>query len=188
MSSNTFLTWYLSQLAAAPLQTKACTSGVLSGLQELTAQKVSGQKLDKRILKMAAYGLLVAGPLNHYWYELMNKVFAGKTGTKVKIGQLLFQNFIISPFMNSVFTTAMAMMAGITSPAALKANLKNRLLSMQKVSWVTSPLSMIFAQNFLPVHTWVPFFNIVIFCVGTYLNTMMKRKLMQDQKQQEKKE
>jgi hypothetical protein len=56
MSSNSFLTWYLSHLAAAPLQTKACTSGVLSGLQELTAQKVSGQKLDKRILKMAAYG------------------------------------------------------------------------------------------------------------------------------------
>jgi hypothetical protein len=54
-----------------------------------------------QFLSRCYIGLLVAGPLNHYWYELMNKVFAGKTGTKVKIGQLLFQNFIISPFMNS---------------------------------------------------------------------------------------
>lgn len=56
-SAKTFLAWYLSNLAAAPLKTKACTSGTLSCLQELTAQKLSGQKqLDKRILQMAAYG------------------------------------------------------------------------------------------------------------------------------------
>lgn len=60
VSSNAkvFLAWYLSNLAAAPLRTKACTSGVLSGLQELTAQKLSGaKKFDKRIIQMAAYGM-----------------------------------------------------------------------------------------------------------------------------------
>lgn len=34
-------------------------------------------------------------------YEIMNKIFAGKTGSSVKIGQLLFQNLVISPVMNS---------------------------------------------------------------------------------------
>lgn len=46
-------------------------------------------------------GLLISGPLNHFMYEIMNKVFAGKTGSSVKVGQLLFSNLIISPIMNS---------------------------------------------------------------------------------------
>lgn len=56
-NGKAFLAWYLTHLAATPLRTKACTSGVLSGFQELTAQKLSGVKqLDKRIIQMAAYG------------------------------------------------------------------------------------------------------------------------------------
>jgi hypothetical protein len=46
-------------------------------------------------------GLFISGPLSHFMYEIMNKVFAGKTGPSVKIGQLLFANLIISPTMNS---------------------------------------------------------------------------------------
>lgn len=56
-NAKAFLAWYLSHLVASPLKTKACTSGTLSGLQELTAQKLSGQKkLDKRVIQMALYG------------------------------------------------------------------------------------------------------------------------------------
>lgn len=46
-------------------------------------------------------GLFISGPLSHFLYEIMNKVFAGKTGRGVKIGQLLFSNLIISPTINS---------------------------------------------------------------------------------------
>lgn len=57
----------------------------------------------------------------------------------------------------------MAILAGVRSPTQLKANIKNGLLPMQKVSWVISPLSMTFAQNFLAPTTWVPFFNLIAF-------------------------
>ncbi|KAI8987768.1 hypothetical protein BDF20DRAFT_852117 [Mycotypha africana] len=196
MSSNAklALAWYLSNLAAAPLRTKACTSGFLSGLQELTAQKLSGaKKFDKRIIQMAAYGLFISGPLNHYLYELMNailgRLFAGKPpGKGLKIAQLLFANLIISPTMNSVYLTAMAVIAGVTSPAKLKANLKQGLLRMQKISWVMSPCSMIFAQNFLAPTTWVPFFNFIAFLFGTYMNTMIKRRRMKELEEAEKRQ
>ncbi|KAG0742904.1 hypothetical protein G6F57_000864 [Rhizopus arrhizus] len=181
-STKVFLAWYLSNLATNPLRTKACTSGLLSGLQELTAQKLSGsKKLDKRIIQMACYGLFISGPLNHLMYEIMNKLFAGKSGPKVKVGQLLFSNLIISPVMNSVYLTAMAILAGVRSPAKLKANIKAGLLPMQKVSWVVSPLTLVFAQSFLPPTTWVPFFNLVAFVFGTYINTMIKRKRISEQ-------
>lgn len=52
-----WLVWYLTELTTNPLRTKSVTSGCLSGLQELTAQKLSGvKKFDKRIFQMAAYG------------------------------------------------------------------------------------------------------------------------------------
>lgn len=99
--------------------------------------------------------------------------------------------------------TAMAVMAGVRSPAQLKANIKNGLLPMQKVSWIISPLSMTFAQNFLPPTTWVPFFSFIAFSkllkktsanliyfinflfyfilvFGTYMNTMIKRRRIKE--------
>jgi hypothetical protein len=45
-----------------------------------------------------------------------------------------------------------------------------------KVSWITSPISLAFAQQFLPEHTWVPFFNIIGFIIGTYINAHTKKK------------
>ncbi|CEI85727.1 Putative Integral membrane protein [Rhizopus microsporus] len=75
----------------------------------------------------------------------------------------------------------MAVLAGIRSPAKLKATVKAGLLPMQKVSWVVSPLTLLFAQNFLPPTTWVPFFNLVAFVFGTYINTMVKRKRISEE-------
>lgn len=45
-----------------------------------------------------------------------------------------------------------------------------------KISWVTSPLALAFAQKFLPEQTWVPFFNVVSFIIGTYINAHTKKK------------
>lgn len=49
-------------------------------------------------------------------------------------------------------------------------------MPVMKVSWITSPLALAFAQKFLPEQTWVPFFNIVAFVIGTYINTHTKKK------------
>jgi hypothetical protein len=65
--ASTLLTAYLTELAANPLRTKALTSGTLSGLQEITATKLSGMPksknpddfilgINKRVVQMALYG------------------------------------------------------------------------------------------------------------------------------------
>jgi peroxisomal membrane protein 2 len=64
---------YLNQLQTHPLRTKAITSGILSGLQEYVAQRLSGTSrprkgkkkegqmsiyshVDEKVVKMALYG------------------------------------------------------------------------------------------------------------------------------------
>lgn len=56
-SLPSWLAWYLAQLAANPLRTKAITNSILAANQEAAAQKLSGSKsIDKRVFQMAAYG------------------------------------------------------------------------------------------------------------------------------------
>jgi len=70
----------------------------------------------------------------------------------------------------------MAIIAGARTLHQVRATVNAGFLPVLKVSWVTSPLSLAFAQQFLPQETWVPFFNLVAFVIGTYINAITKKK------------
>lgn len=70
----------------------------------------------------------------------------------------------------------MALIAGARTFHQVKATVKAGFWPVMKVSWVVSPISLAFAQQFLPETTWVPFFNIVGFIIGTYINAHTKKK------------
>jgi hypothetical protein len=73
----------------------------------------------------------------------------------------------------------MAIIAGARTFHQVRATVKAGFFPVMKVSWITSPLALAFAQKFLPEHTWVPFFNIIGFFIGTYVNTHTKRKRLE---------
>lgn len=70
----------------------------------------------------------------------------------------------------------MAVIAGARTFHQVRATVKAGFLPVMKVSWITSPLALAFAQKFLPEQTWVPFFNIIAFVIGTYINAHTKKK------------
>lgn len=70
----------------------------------------------------------------------------------------------------------MAIIAGARTVHQVRATVKAGFMPVMKVSWVVSPISLAFAQQFLPETTWVPFFNIVGFFIGTYINSHTKKK------------
>ena len=70
----------------------------------------------------------------------------------------------------------MALIAGARSYHQVHATVRAGFLPVMKISWVTSPLALAFAQKFLPEQTWVPFFNVVSFIIGTYINAHTKKK------------
>ncbi|KAG9067933.1 hypothetical protein KI688_011524 [Linnemannia hyalina] len=196
--ASTLLTAYLTELAANPLRTKALTSGTLSGLQEITATKLSGMPksknpddfilgINKRVVQMALYGFLVSGPLAHALFELVTKRFLGKEGAKWKIAQILSAQLISSPIQNATYILAMALFAGARTSGQIKGAFKSGYLPMMKTSWAISPISMAIAQKFLPPNVWVPFFNLVAFTFGTYVNTTIKKaRLAQIKKEQQR--
>lgn len=82
----------------------------------------------------------------------------------------------ISPIQNTVHLASMAIIAGARTFHQVRATIKAGFMPVMKVSWITSPLCLAFAQKFLPEHTWVPFFNIIAFVIGTYINAHTKKK------------
>ncbi|GAB7357193.1 hypothetical protein MBLNU459_g8179t1 [Dothideomycetes sp. NU459] len=179
---NGYLQAYLQQLQTNPLRTKMLTSGSLSGLQELLASWIAkdrnknGHYFTSRVPKMAVYGAFISAPLGHVLISILQRLFAGRTSLKAKILQILVSNLVISPIQNTVYLTSMAIIAGARTFHQVRATVRAGLLPVMKVSWMTSPIALAFAQKFLPQETWVPFFNIIAFTIGTYINTHTKKK------------
>jgi hypothetical protein len=70
----------------------------------------------------------------------------------------------------------MAVIAGARTFHQVRATVRAGFWPVMKVSWITSPLALAFAQQFLPQETWVPFFNTIAFVIGTYVNAHTKKK------------
>ncbi|KAI1384866.1 uncharacterized protein F4822DRAFT_433405 [Hypoxylon trugodes] len=177
-----YLMAYINELEKNPLRTKMLTAGTLAGLQELLASWLAkdrnkhGNYFTARVPKMAAYGALISAPLGHFLIWLLQKAFKGRTSLRAKIVQILVSNLIVAPIQNSVYLVAMALIAGARTFHQVKATVRVSFMKVMKVSWITSPLCLAFAQAFLPEVAWVPFFNVVAFIIGTYINTITKKK------------
>ncbi|KAJ3257392.1 hypothetical protein HK103_004612 [Boothiomyces macroporosus] len=176
MSELTLFQKYQQSLQTNPVQTKAATSGILYGLQELialTVTKTADSKGLVKALKMILYGFFVSGPLGHYMYLELEKRFQGKVGAVASIGKLLASNLIISPILNFLYLFALAGIAGANAKQALGIA-QSRILGLMKISWVVFPLVQTFAFKNLPPELWLPFFNFVAFVFGTYINIKTK--------------
>ncbi|KAK4232177.1 hypothetical protein QBC38DRAFT_353144 [Podospora fimiseda] len=177
-----YLAAYLKQLEENPLRTKMLTAGTLAGSQELLASWLAkdrnkhGNYFTSRVPKMATYGALVSAPLGHFLIWLLQKAFSGRTSLRAKILQILVSNLIVAPIQNAVYLVAMAIIAGAKSFHNVRATVKVGFWKVMRISWITSPICLAFAQKFLPEQAWMPFFNLVSFIIGTYINTITKKK------------
>ncbi|KAL2011353.1 hypothetical protein VTN00DRAFT_4071 [Thermoascus crustaceus] len=185
ITESGYLAAYFRQLQSNPLRTKMLTSGVLSALQELLASWIAndiskhGHYFSSRVPKMALYGMFISAPLGHLLISILQKVFAGRKSLKAKLLQIIASNLIVSPIQNTVYLSSMAVIAGARTFHQVRATVRAGFMPVMKVSWITSPLALAFAQRFLPEQAWVPFFNIIAFIIGTYVNTHTKKKRLE---------
>jgi peroxisomal membrane protein 2 len=108
--------------------------------------------VDTKALKMATYGLLVSAPLSHYLFGLLQKAFAGRSGPRAKVAQILASNVLISPIQTagehlgtfsarmacltvlaSAFLASMAVINGAKSTHEVIAMIKKGFVSVIRV-------------------------------------------------------
>lgn len=125
---------------------------------------------------MAAYGAFISAPLGHMLISILQWLFKGHTSVKAKVVQILISNLVISPIQNTVYLASMAIIAGARTWHQIRATVRAGFMPVMKISWISSPIALAFAQKFLPEQTWVTFFNMISFVIGTYINTHTKKK------------
>lgn len=169
---------YFAALNKHPVRTKALTSAVLSGLTELTATAIAGEKgeilTNRRIPHMVLYGLVVAGPLSHYLYDGIHRVFRNRRGLVSKLLQIAAVNVVVNPILCAASLTAMAIIAGARSIKELKARFRAAYWPMVRSTWITSPILIAFAIRYIPRMAWTPTFSFSAFFLNVYQNVLVK--------------
>ncbi|KAH6560650.1 hypothetical protein BASA62_010331 [Batrachochytrium salamandrivorans] len=127
------------------------------------------------------------GPMGHFLYLALEKMTASTSRPpwQSTIIKLLASNLIISPIINSMNLASIAIISGASPTKAIRF-VKERLLSVMKISWTVFPLVQMFAFKYLQPNLWLPFFNFIAFLFGTAIN--IKAKLAQKKIDNDKKE
>ncbi|KAM0755253.1 hypothetical protein T439DRAFT_353191 [Meredithblackwellia eburnea MCA 4105] len=191
---------YSRNIESRPILTKSLTSATLYFISERVAAAVAykgreagaeSKKNGKRTgpsdvlakswrkneqaVKLAAYGALLAAPIDHYLYNLLDKVFEGKTSKRWKVAMIAASNLTILPLQNAIYLAVMTIIDGGRSRAAIFGTLKENFLPVMQLTSIISTLSMVIAQGFVPVDLWVPFFTVIAACVDTVVNIQTKQ-------------
>ncbi|EDK44103.1 conserved hypothetical protein [Lodderomyces elongisporus NRRL YB-4239] len=200
MSLQALNVQYLAYLVKYPLLTKSITAGVFCGLNETTASVVTGDYketkicginvkhvLSSKLLKMIIYGSLIATPISHNMYAVINKIFKAPLTPKQKILQILTSLLTVTPTLAACFVSWISLINNYRPGkefnlknelyriyTIVKAGLRKGYLPVLKSSLVTSFFALIVAQKFVKPELWVVFFNLVYFVLGTYQNTKLK--------------
>ncbi|XP_061673664.1 peroxisomal membrane protein 2 [Syngnathoides biaculeatus] len=174
---------YLFLLKKYPIVTKSVTSGILSALgnflsQILEARKKSqsdacGQGIDTAgAARFAIFGLLVTGPLSHYFYHLM-ETWMPATESYCALKRLLLDRLLFAPGFLMIFFLVMNILEAKGLNDFLK-KIKGSYWTALKMNWkVWTPFQFI-NVNFVPVEFRVLFANTIALFWYAYLATVRK--------------
>lgn len=196
---------YAKYLSKYPLLTKCATTAVLAALNETIASAAAGDYqrtqvtlfgkkkqirhiLSPKIILMVIYGSLVATPISHLLYLVLNRVFRGKLSGAMKLVQIATSLLTISPTLAAAYVAFLSLINGYKSeskgPAAelrrmghaVQKGFKKSFWAVYKTSAQTSVVLIAVAQKFIAPQYWTPFFSLVYFVIGTIQNTRFKLK------------
>jgi hypothetical protein len=88
---------------------------------------------------------------------------------------ILASNLIVSPIQMSAYLASLGVINGLGSVNAIIKFVKMQIFTLLKMAWVTQPVSLLLAQKYLSPETWVPFFSLVAFFLGTWVNVRVKK-------------
>ncbi|RLV90991.1 hypothetical protein JA1_004175 [Spathaspora sp. JA1] len=194
---------YVQCIIKYPLLTKAITGAILNGLNEIISTTVTsdystieilGYKvnhvLSPKLIKMIIYGGLISTPTSHYMYHIINnKIFTGNLSKLGKILQILTSLFTVTPTICGIFVSWVSLINNYQVDKGefnlckevskmvniVKTGLKRGYKGILKTAMVTSLMSLIIAQNYIPQELWVVFFSSVSFVLGTIQNIKLKK-------------
>ncbi|CAB1414259.1 unnamed protein product [Pleuronectes platessa] len=174
---------YLVLLKKYPILTKSVTSGILSALGNLLSQTLEARKKLKHggplgeidtagAARYAIYGLIITGPVSHYFYQLM-ELWMPTTDPYCIVKRLLVDRLIFAPGFLLIFYFVMNILEakGLNE---FEKKMRGSYWTALKMNWkVWTPFQFI-NINFVPVQFRVLFANFIALFWYAYLASVRK--------------
>eukprot|EP00268_Persea_americana_P037101 TRINITY_DN366_c0_g1_i1.p1 TRINITY_DN366_c0_g1~~TRINITY_DN366_c0_g1_i1.p1 ORF type:complete len:187 (+),score=25.57 TRINITY_DN366_c0_g1_i1:97-657(+) len=163
---------YLLQLQLHPLRTKAITAGVLAGISDSVAQKLSGfQRLQlRRLLLKVLFGFAYGGPFGHFLHKLMDSIFKGRKDNKTVAKKVLLEQLTSSPWNNMFFMIYYGLVVEGRPWFEVRKKIKKGYPSVQLTAWMFWPIVGWINHQYMPLQFRVVFHSFVACCWGIFLN------------------
>lgn len=163
---------YMLQLQLHPLRTKAITAGVLAGVSDSVAQKLSGiQRIQlNRLLLKIAFGFAYGGPFGHYLHKLLDIIFKGRKDNKTIAQKVLLEQVTSSPWNNFLFLLYYGLVVEKRPWPLVKEKIKKDYPKLQLTSWMFWPVIGWINHQYMPLQFRVIFHSFVACCWGIFLN------------------
>lgn len=168
-------------LQTAPLATKAISAGVLALISDIVAQALNSAPTDfMSLARFALYGLLMAGPQGHFWFQTLENLVRvqgfGGIAMKLFMDQLFFL-----PVSTAAFFLVMKIGEGMSVEGAtdfMRGNLKNTLFS----AWKVWPFVNFVNFAFVPAQMRVVFVSTVSIFWVAYLSVVSSQGPQREEK------
>ncbi|KAF5186745.1 Peroxisomal membrane protein pmp22 [Thalictrum thalictroides] len=163
---------YMLQLQLHPLRTKAVTAGILAGVSDSVAQKLSGiQKLQlKRLILKVLFGFAYFGPVGHFLHKFLDKIFKGKKDKSTVAKKVLLEQITASPLNNLMFLAYYGIVVEGRPWVQVRSKIKKDYPSVQLTSWMFWPIVGWVNHLYMPLQFRVIFHSFVACCWGIFLN------------------
>nr|XP_040052635.1 peroxisomal membrane protein 2 [Gasterosteus aculeatus aculeatus] len=174
---------YLVLLKKYPILTKSVTSGILTALGNLLSQILEARKkadngaLVSQIdpagaVRYAIYGLVITGPVSHFFYQLM-EVWVPSTDPLCIVKRLLLDRLVFAPGFLLIFYFVMNLLEA-KGWKDFEKKMRGSYCTALKMNWkVWTPFQFI-NINFVPVQFRVLFANVVALFWYAYLASVRK--------------
>lgn len=159
---------YQHAVAANPIETKACISGVIYSLGDLVAQTYEGRDIAEwdrgRILRSGICGLIAHGPLSHMYYLALDHAFAQQNfltaSWMVPVAKIAIDQTAWSLCWNSTYYTLLGILK-FESPSIIISSVKNSWWDLLKAGWRLWPIVHIFTYGVIPIQHRLLFVDVV---------------------------
>ena len=173
-------TSYLGLLETAPLVTKACTACVIIGSGDAAAQVVEKQVGGEndfdiiRVLRWAVFGLVLQGPWNHFYYQLLDAAIPPTPDpfTLTTLGKVGIDQFIQAPIFTIIILYFFAVVEGKGAGFA-KDQVQNDLGGILVKNWSVFLPATAINLAYIPLELRVLFLNCVFFGWVVYLSLFL---------------
>ncbi|KAJ3691954.1 hypothetical protein LUZ60_012304 [Juncus effusus] len=167
---------YMLQLQTHPLRTKMITAGVLAGISDSVAQKLTGfEKIElRRLLLKIIFGFSYGGPFGHYLHKVLDYIFKGKKDKTTVAKKVLLEQLTSSPVNHMMFLLYIGLVVERRPWSEVKIRVKKQYPTVQFTAWMFWPIIGWVNHQYIPLQFRVIFHSFVAMCWGIFLNVRAK--------------